>query len=68
MDSVVLHSCSHFIAISSRNCVYIYALDSNLPVPIGDDNALPEDYTEDFGNEEMSLERTAIGRLLTRNP
>lgn len=34
-----------------RNCVYIYALDSKLPVPIGDDNALPEDYTEDFDNE-----------------
>ena len=30
-----------------RNCVYIYALDNKLPVPIGDDNNLPEDYTED---------------------
>lgn len=30
-----------------RNCVYIYALDNKLPIPIGDDNALPEDYTED---------------------
>lgn len=34
-----------------RNCVYIYALDNKLPVPIGDDNALPEDYTEDFDND-----------------
>ncbi len=34
-----------------RNCVFIYALDHKLPVPIGDDNALPEDYTEDFDND-----------------
>lgn len=34
-----------------RNCVYIYALDNKLPVPIGDDNSLPEDYTEDFDND-----------------
>lgn len=34
-----------------RNCVYIYALDNKLPVPIGDDNALPEDYTEDLDND-----------------
>ncbi|MDE6562149.1 MAG: DEAD/DEAH box helicase [Muribaculaceae bacterium] len=34
-----------------RNCVYIYAIDNKLPIPIGDDNALPEDYTEDFDND-----------------
>ncbi len=34
-----------------RNCVYIYALDNKLPIPIGDENALPEDYTEDFDND-----------------
>lgn len=36
-----------------RNCVYIYALDNKLPVPIGDDNALPEDDAEDenFDND-----------------
>lgn len=31
-----------------RNCVYIYALDNKLPIPIGDENSLPEDYTEDL--------------------
>ncbi|MCC8039333.1 MAG: phospholipase D-like domain-containing protein [Bacteroidales bacterium] len=30
-----------------RNCVFIYALDNKLRIPIGDDNALPEDYSED---------------------
>lgn len=30
-----------------RNCVYIYAIENKLPVPIGDENNLPEDYTED---------------------
>lgn len=30
-----------------RNCVFIYAIESKLPLPIGDENTLPEDYTED---------------------
>lgn len=30
-----------------RNCVYIYAIENKLPVPIGDENNLPEDYMED---------------------
>ena len=41
-----------------RNCVYIYAIENKLPVPIGDENNLPDDYMEDedvstslFGNE-----------------
>lgn len=34
-----------------RNCVYIYALDNKLPVPIGDDNSLPEAYTEDIDSD-----------------
>lgn len=30
-----------------RNCVFIYALDNKLPLPIGDENSLPDDYIED---------------------
>lgn len=52
-----------------RNCVYIYAIENKLPVPIGDENNLPEDYTEDedtsssiFG-DEGSID-AAIGATL----
>ena len=34
-----------------RNCVFLYALDNKLPLPIGDDNSLPEDYSEDEDND-----------------
>lgn len=30
-----------------RNCVFIYAIDNKLPLPIGDENNLPDDYKED---------------------
>lgn len=30
-----------------RNCVFIYALDNKLRVPIGDENQLPDDYIDD---------------------
>lgn len=30
-----------------RNCVFVYAIDNKLPLPIGDENTLPEDYCED---------------------
>ncbi len=30
-----------------RNAVFIYAIDNNLPLPIGDENALPEEYLDD---------------------
>lgn len=36
-----------------RNAIYIYALTNNLPVPIGDDGNLPDDYTEEQDNEEL---------------
>ncbi len=29
-----------------RNALYIYALNEKLPIPIGDDNTMPEDYVE----------------------
>lgn len=42
-----------------RNCVFIYAIEKKLPIPIGDENALPDDYSEDndvsttlFGKDE----------------
>ena len=30
-----------------RNAVYIYAIDNKLPLPVGDENSLPEDFYED---------------------
>ncbi len=30
-----------------RNMVYVYAIEKNLMLPIGDENALPEEYVED---------------------
>ncbi len=36
-----------------RNAIYIYALKNNLPVPIGDDGNLPDDYIEDQDNEAL---------------
>lgn len=42
-----------------RNCVYLYAIENKLPLPIGDENKLPDDYVEDedsgfsvFGKED----------------
>ena len=42
-----------------RNAVFIYAIDNKLPLPIGDESSLPDDYTEDedenvsiFGNTD----------------
>ena len=44
-----------------RNAVFIYAIDNKLPLPIGDENSLPEEYIEDedtndtlFGNEDKT--------------
>ena len=52
-----------------RNCVFIYALDNKLPLPIGDENSLPDDYVEDedtnttmFG-EELDVQ-AAVGATL----
>lgn len=52
-----------------RNCVFIYALNNKLPLPIGDENALPEDYSEDedttatlFGKDDMG--DVAVGTVL----
>lgn len=30
-----------------RNAIFIYAIDNNLPLPIGDENALPDEYIDD---------------------
>lgn len=47
-----------------RNCVFIYALDNKLRLPIGDENAMPDEMTEDIDangfflgddNEDMEL-------------
>jgi superfamily II DNA or RNA helicase len=42
-----------------RNAVFVYAIENKLPLPIGDENALPEDYLEDedmndiFGHDDQ---------------
>lgn len=36
-----------------RNMMFIYAIDNKLPLPIGDENTLPEDYSED--NDSTNL-------------
>lgn len=38
-----------------RNCVYLYAIDNKLPLPIGDNNVLPEDYCEDGNSDNVGV-------------
>lgn len=52
-----------------RNSIFIYAIENKLPLPIGDENSLPEDYIEDndtssilFGDEATN--NTAIDATL----
>ena len=53
-----------------RNAVFIYAIESKLPLPIGDENTFPEDYLDDadingifgYGNDEE--ERTSGNDLI----
>lgn len=51
-----------------RNCVFLYAIDNKLPLPIGDENNLPEDYQEDEDGNEGLLNDTnmavAVGATL----
>lgn len=35
-----------------RNILYLYAIDHNLLLPVGDENALPDDYVEDIAAED----------------
>lgn len=51
-----------------RNAIYIYALEKKLPVPIGDDGNLPDDYTDEsddttlleVGDSRVEKERSHI--------
>lgn len=49
-----------------RNCVFIYALDNKLPIPIGDENTLPEDYSEDEDSSSSMFDDAgpAVGTAL----
>lgn len=38
-----------------RNCIYIYAIENGLDLPIGDENSLPEDYVEDIDTNNILL-------------
>jgi superfamily II DNA or RNA helicase len=45
-----------------RNAVFIYAIENNLPLPIGDENALPEEYLDDDDiNNIFNADDTNIG-------
>lgn len=41
-----------------RNAVFIYAIDNKLPLPIGDENTLPDDYMEDEDGTEGFFDDT----------
>ena len=54
-----------------RNAVFIYAIDHKLPLPIGDENALPDDYVEDedgtegfFGNTNEEERQDGDGQQI----
>lgn len=52
-----------------RNMVYIYALDNNLPLPIGDENQLPDDFLDDDDvnsgilHNDLATEAISAGQL-----
>ena len=39
-----------------RNYVYIYAIENGLPLPVGDENALPDDLAEDADSNEALID------------
>lgn len=41
-----------------RNCVYVYAIDNNLRLPIGDENAMPDDFLDDE-DQSILIDNTA---------
>ena len=53
-----------------RNAVFIYAIENKLPLPIGDENNLPEEWIEDedindiFGNDHEDEDRQAGDNLI----
>lgn len=54
-----------------RNAIFIYAIDHKLPLPIGDENALPDDYVEDedgtegfFGNTNEEERQDGDGQQI----
>lgn len=52
-----------------RNMIYVYAIENNLPIPIGDENIIPEDFLledQDF-NESMKSD-TKLSKALIRFP
>lgn len=56
-----------------RNCVFIYAIDNKLALPVGDENQMPEDYLDDvdlndiFGGEGH-LEPVVTGDSVLKIP
>lgn len=51
-----------------RNMVYVYAIENKLPVPIGDENNLPDDYVEDTDINDMLFgSYTETERLITED-
>jgi hypothetical protein len=51
-----------------RNAVFIYAIENKLPLPIGDENALPDEYMEDDDvNENIFGDALSIESVITEN-
>ena len=54
-----------------RNAVYLYAIDNDLKLPIGDENTLPEDFIDDadindiFTNDNENEERSYDDNLVS---
>lgn len=46
-----------------RNVLYLYAIEHNLPLPISDENALPDDYIEDIAAEDTLFSAERDGSL-----
>lgn len=50
-----------------RNSVFIYAIDNKLPLPIGDENNLPEEYLEDEDTTETLFENDENNEVICEN-
>ena len=50
-----------------RNAVFIYAIDNKLPLPIGDENNLPEEYLEDEDTTETLFENDENNEVICEN-
>ena len=48
-----------------RNAVFIYAIENHLPLPIGDENALPEDFVDDRDTNSVLVGKESLSGLIS---